>query len=202
LPFVPIQLANADLDGDGVDELAISHTQPNGVSVFSFAGNGLRQVIAWDLDETFHGNTPMAMVIDVLADGFRPAPAVCTISGGIDLLREEAGIPFKSLGARVTDWVMTGMTGGDYDHDGNPELLLAGLDLRTEQPSLMLLCGESPGVYSPSPPVPIVRVFPLQQSFSVSTIPLNGDALPDLTLIDRATHQLVFFINRTWIESP
>lgn len=199
LPFVPIQLLRVDLDTDGVDELAMSHTQPNGVTVFSFANGILQELSTWELDDSFHGNVPMAMVIDSDRPNAPPVLAVCTLSGRLDIL-SPAGSPSRFLGARVTNLVMTGMTGGDYDINASQEWLLAGLDILTEQPSLLLLCQEDDGFYAQSPPVPIVRIFPLQQSFSVSTFPLNGDTMPDLVLIDRSAHQLVFFINRTVLD--
>ncbi len=197
----PVHVIAVDIDEDSIDEMVFTSVNPNMIYVCSIKNNIPRIIMAKEMDLAVSGNIPLGLMKGRFVDGYPSCIAVYTFFRelfiGYGLVDQKIMWDHYS----TPDFIMRGITGGDYDGDGKWEFILAGQDIESEKPSLLMVCSSDAGRYDDAVVNPIADSFPLNQSFSISTVNLNNDSLDDLVISDNVKNQIMFFINQS-LESP
>lgn len=192
-----IQLLSVDLNRDHMDELVFTCEKPSLLNVYSCLTNPPQKLLAKNLDEDMHGDTPYGLISGLMNGDSSPDIAVYTFSGKLYMGFGDGAFGIDWNCKKIDNFVMRDITGGDYDGDGEWEIVLAGWDIVSEKSCLALVCATRGGQYDNPILNPVARTFPLNQYFIMTSVDLNRDVLLDLVMTDRVKNQLVFFVNQT-----
>jgi len=197
----PVHVIAVDFDADGVDELAYTSVNPNMITVCSIKGNIPRKIMAKTMDTSNSGNIPLCMIKGRFVDGDASCIAVYSFFRELFIGYGDVDNKIRWNHYSTPNFIMRDMTCGDYDGDGQWEFILAGQDIESEKPSLLMVCRSGAGRYDDAVVNQVSDNYSLNQDFSISTVNLNNDSLDDLVLLDNVKNQLMFFINQS-LQSP
>ena len=193
--FTPLRLEAADINADGIDELIVTHAAPNGVSIFTLHNRQLHLLYTMNLDDIIAGNTPLGLSLmdlnaDTITDIIVPSfdGTVRTFFGATDWIQSQI------LQNRLP-MTVTGITAGDFNQNGNTEIMLTGLDINAEHSVLTLYCGNNPGAYTGLTTIPLSIPYSLDQHLTVLSEWVNDDRYPDVILTDRHLDRLIIYLN-------
>lgn len=190
----PLQIQSVDINHDGVDEVAISFTQPNVFEIMSIDTE--QSIYTLNLDESLLGNTVIDMqVTDINQDGFDDV-VMYTFHGSLHIIW--GGETLRSSAFPIEyNAVLSSFTTGDFDGDGEIDVMMTGLDLTLQQPVLTLLCNQENDIFQPTALVPLVRPFSLNQYLEIKSADMNLDGKLDIVLLDRDAEEIIIYQNNT-----
>ncbi|MBZ0257046.1 VCBS repeat-containing protein, partial [bacterium] len=198
VPFSATQLAAVDFDNDGVDELLAAHVDPEYMLAYRVTPSGAETIIEHPLDANFFGNDPQDVITSDLNNDGRPDFTAITFNREIHALLSPDYSP--TVFTNTIPMVVNDLEAGDFDRDGEAELILAGYDVQNQVSSLAILCGDGPTHYARVVTIPVPQAFPVGQQFNIAATDFNGDGWADAVLLDRINNRLVFFANVTPIQ--
>lgn len=190
----PLQIQSVDINQDGVDEVAISFTQPNVFEIMSIDTE--QSIFSLNLDESLLGNTVIDMqVSDMNQDGYDDV-VLYTFQGYLYIIW--SGETLRSSVFPIDyNAVLSSFTTGDFDGDGEIDIMMTGLDLTLQQPVLTLLCNQENNVFQPTALVPLERPFSLNQYLEIKSADMNLDGKLDIVLLDRDAEEIIIYQNNT-----
>ena len=181
---LPIQMALADLNGDGNADLVVvdsgRDTFQGGLSVLLGLGDG-----------TFLtppllplAGTPSALVAaDFNRDGFPDIALTSFNQTGVDVLLANGDGTFQPPAAYATSFGTDAIATGDFQGTGQMDLMIADIENAV---SLLLNHGDGTGSFQSE------ILFPAgTQPIGIAVGDLNGDGLPDLAVLDNANNQAI-----------
>ncbi|GJM43240.1 MAG: hypothetical protein DHS20C21_00820 [Gemmatimonadota bacterium] len=174
----PVDLVAADLDGDGVSDLAVANFLSGDVTLLLTGGNGLPTV---GPTITTGGGGPAALWAgDLTGDGQVDLVVANVISSNVSILQNQggtwvAGPPLPVVGAPFA------LTGADFDQDGDVDIAIAEID-----PDFVRVCwNDGAGAFPTSAVIPM-NGSPLD--LAVADFDRDGDL--DIVAVDSANHQM------------
>jgi hypothetical protein len=165
-------LLSADLDGDGIPDLAVGQTQS--ILLFSGSGDGsFGEPLEVPVGGQSFGNSPIVIhAADVNLDGKPDLIVLYQYSGRVSLLVSTAEGGFRQEIPEVPDlgWLHDTAI-ADFNKDGKPDLAVCG------DYGYMVLAGNGDGSFQPA------KQFPdPARPFTAAAWDFNGDGAPDLIL--------------------
>ena len=161
-PFLTYEgsdLAVADLDGDGLPDLAVAQTGSNAISVLLNTGGG---TFAAPVEHPTAGMPAALSTHDLNGDGL---PDLVFDDDNVGVMLNTGGGTF----AAEVDYAGGGYTVADVNHDGSPDLLL----LSTTTVTVQLNHGD--GTFAAP-----ITAYTSTTAGAVRVGDMNGDGLPDL----------------------
>ncbi len=168
---VPVAVAVADFNGDGISDMAVVNTASNTVTPLIGLGNGTFQ----DLQQTFTtGNSPAAIVAgDFNNDGVVDLAVANVGDNTVTYYYGRGDGSFYFVGSIVTGGGPANLVAGDFNRDGQIDLAVVN---RSES-SLSILLGTGAG-FSAVAAKPLTGSTP----YGIATGDFNGDGYPDLVV--------------------
>lgn len=191
----PLDLLPLDSDGDGIHELAMTFNAPSRFCFFKHSTGGWREQKIFDLDSPLHGNYAQTVLAARLnSDAFDDSALItfdstlCTFMGG-GLLQQ--GI----VRASESPIVIHDLIAGDFDGEGNTDLMWMGFDVQRQKIVLNLLCGNSSGFSQDTASAELPWPYRLSQKYSLTSCDFDADGRLDLVLSDALNNRLIFMKN-------
>lgn len=192
-----IQINAIDIDRDRIDELAVLHSEPNGITIFSLLEGEFVPRFSYSFDDRVVGDVPFGIQFsDFDHDGWVDI-AAHTFTGFWGQFYMKNGNFLLSNQLVFERFLAQDITSGDYDRDGKTEFILSGYSIDDNKPGLLVVCGTEEGIYNTHIVNLLPREFPVLQRFVINTCDLNHDTKPDIVLCDYLKNQLVFLVNET-----
>ena len=183
IPFAPISLAAADVNGDGNQDLiAVGPTQPGILEIFLGDGTGNFQRSA----KAKVGKNPIAVTVaDFDGDGKLDFATADSNGNSIDpgsvtvLLGDGSGGIKRGKNQQLPGhpW---GIVAGDFNGDGHPDLAIVKNNNSAKKDRLSILLNNGDGSFQPEVRYPYAQF----ETVFVATADLNHDGKLDLVLAD------------------
>jgi hypothetical protein len=181
----PIDIAVADLNGDGKKDILTSNYvggSPHSLSVLYGLGGGLFRPYMTKLPPNYAGGMRVA---ELNNDGRADVAYFANLGGGNYGVAVMYSTP-DSLGPAVTYGSSAGLNGfgiGDATSDGIPDIIL------TYANSMQILVGDNAGAFSPD-----VNPTPFGSPGGASMVNVNGDAFLDIVEFNSAEFKAVILM--------
>lgn len=202
----PTGLTAADLDGDGVKDLAVVSTPFNDGWVTVFLSAGLPSFQEQVFSPTMTNNAPKAVVAGDFDGDTGPDIAVLYYGGameigGVDVFANPAynqpllggSLILLASSPFIGPFRPTGFTAADFDGDGDLDLGVAAmLDV-----SVLLNNGAGALAHAPNSPF-----FPNTSPRAITSGDFNADGRPDLAITDIAANDVIIALNAGAAQFP
>jgi phosphodiesterase/alkaline phosphatase D-like protein len=196
------QVEILDIDGDGMNEIAVSNDELGGaVSVFrntATPGTIDGSSFSSRVDFAVGGSTPVGLSgVDVDGDGKRDLVTVNSNNGTISILRNTATagtIDGSTFATPVTFTAATSpieVTSSDFDGDGRPDLAVSNFNGNV---SLFKNTATS-GSINASSLASKIDIITSAGPKGISSTDLDGDGRPDLAVVNQTDSNLSIFYN-------
>lgn len=181
----PASVATGDLDGDGLEDLAVANFSSNSVSVITGKGDGtFRQARAFPT-----GQSPRAIEVgDFDGDGYFDIATANANSDDVSLLLNSGSGTFGAPISIPVGAAPFAIAKGDLNGDGRPEIVTANF----EGSNVSVLVNEGGSDFADAQ-----NFGSGSGPFSVRVADLNNDGRPDLTTADSLANTVTVRLNTT-----
>lgn len=167
---VPRSIVNADFNGDGIPDLAVTSQTDNKTYIFLGTGTGTFTA-APGSPITLQNDLVRAVAGDFNHDGKVDLAVTCYGSGTVALLLGNGDGTFQSPTYVTVASELTAIATADLNSDGNLDLVVASQNLN----NVYLLIGNGAGGFTVTSTIASVN-----QPYSIAIADVNGDGYPDL----------------------
>jgi hypothetical protein len=181
----PTAVAAADLNGDGLLDLAVA-TSANTVSVLLRSGGTFAAAVDYAT-----GVQPMAIKVADINGDDKPdlltanyGASISPDNQGLSVLIQTAPGTFAAPANYTTGYRATALAVGDLNGDGKPDVVVANSGLEGDPGSVSVLLQTPPAAASPGVFIGAVNYRGTWGPMGVALADMDGDGRPDLVLAD------------------